>query len=29
MAIERVLKNPVYAGLLKVEAYKNYPGGLF
>ncbi len=27
MAIERVLKNPVYAGLLKVEAYKN--GGLF
>ena len=29
MAIERVLKNPVYAGLLKVEAYKNYPEGLF
>lgn len=29
MAIERVLANPVYAGLLKVEAYKEYPGGLF
>lgn len=29
MAIERVLKNPVYAGLLKVDAYKQYPGGLF
>ncbi len=29
MAIERVLANPVYAGLLKVAAYKQYPGGLF
>ncbi len=29
MAIERVLANPVYAGLLKVDAYKEYPGGLF
>ncbi|MCA5004963.1 recombinase family protein [Sphingobacterium bovistauri] len=29
MAIERVLKNPIYAGLLKVDAYKNYEGGLF
>ncbi len=29
MAIERVLKNPVYAGLLKVAAYKEYAGGLF
>ena len=29
MAIERVLKNPTYAGLLKVEAYKDYAGGLF
>lgn len=29
MAIERVLSNPVYAGLLKVDAYKQYPGGLF
>ena len=29
MAIERVLKNPVYAGLLKVAAYKEYTGGLF
>ncbi len=29
MAIERVLSNPVYAGLLYVEPYKNYPGGYF
>lgn len=29
MAIERVLSNPVYAGLLHVEQYKEYPGGLF
>jgi len=29
MAVERVLANPVYAGLLKVEPYKEYPGGLF
>ena len=29
MAIERVLSNPVYVALLKVDAYKNYPGGLF
>lgn len=29
MAVERVLKNPTYAGLLKVEAYKEYAGGLF
>ncbi len=29
MAIERVLSNPVHAGLLHVEAYKEYPGGLF
>ena len=29
MAIERVLKNPVYAGLLKVATYKEYAGGLF
>ncbi len=29
MAIERVLTNPIYAGLLKVDAYKNYTGGLF
>ncbi|MCT1523827.1 recombinase family protein [Sphingobacterium hotanense] len=29
MAIERVLSNPTYASLLKVEAYKHYPGGLF
>ncbi len=26
MAIERVLSNPVHAGLLHVEAYKEYPG---
>lgn len=29
MAIQRILKNPVYAGLLKVKTFKNYPGGLF
>jgi len=29
MAIERILTNPVYAGLLKVNAYKYYTGGLF
>ena len=29
MAIERVLSNPVLAGLLYVEAYKEYPGGFF
>lgn len=28
-AIERVLVNPVYAGMLNVQAYKQYPGGLF
>ena len=29
MAVERVLTNPVYAGQLKVDAYKDYAGGLF
>lgn len=29
MAIERVLSNPVHAGLLYVDAYKDHPGGLF
>jgi site-specific DNA recombinase len=29
IAIERVLTNPVYAGMLNVQAYKEYPGGLF
>lgn len=29
MVIERILTNPVYAGLLKVETYKEYQGGLF
>lgn len=29
MAIERVLANPVYAGLVRVEAFKDLPGGLF
>lgn len=29
MAIERVLKNPVYAGLLNVSAYRDHSGGLF
>lgn len=28
-AIERVLVNPVYAGMLKVQGYKEYPGGIF
>ena len=28
-AVERVLTCPVYAGLLKVDAYKEHPGGLF
>lgn len=29
MAIERVLVNPVYAGLVKVEPFKDLPGGMF
>src|SRR5690606_33298560 len=29
MAIERVVKNNTYGGLLKVDAYKDYAGGLF
>ncbi len=29
MAVERVLKNPIYAGLLKVTAFKEHEGGLF
>lgn len=29
MAIERVLKNPVYAGLIKAKAHRDSPGGLF
>ena len=28
-AIERVLSNPIYAGLLNVTAFKEHPGGLF
>lgn len=28
-SIERILTCPVYAGLLKVEPYKEHPGGLF
>lgn len=28
-AIERILVNPTYAGLLHVEAFKEHPGGLF
>ena len=28
-AVERVLANPVYAGMLKVQGYREYPGGLF
>ena len=29
MTIGCVLKNPTYAGLLKVQIYKDYAGGLF
>lgn len=29
VVIERLLKNPVYAGLIKTEQYKELPGGLF
>jgi site-specific DNA recombinase len=29
MALDRVLVNPVYAGLVKVEAFKDLQGGLF
>ncbi len=29
MAIERILTNAVYAGLVKANAYKEHPGGLF
>ncbi len=28
-AIERVLASPVYAGMLEVKPFKDYPGGLF
>lgn len=28
-AIERVLLNPVYVGMLKVQGYKDLPGGIF
>ncbi|MNK04086.1 hypothetical protein D3C87_219430 [compost metagenome] len=29
MAVERILANPVYAGLNYAKAFKEYPGGLF
>lgn len=29
MAVERVLSNPIYAGLLRVTSYKEHAGGLF
>nr|WP_315167163.1 recombinase family protein [uncultured Flavobacterium sp.] len=29
MAIDRVLANPVYAGIVRVEPFKDLPGGLF
>lgn len=29
MAVERVLANPAYAGLVRVEPFKDLPGGLF
>lgn len=28
-AVERILTNPVYAGMLQVQGYKEYPGGIF
>ncbi|MFC5683183.1 recombinase family protein [Flavobacterium sp. MAHUQ-51] len=28
-AVERILSNPVYAGMLQVQGYKEYPGGIF
>lgn len=28
-AVERLLAKPIYAGLLQVEGFKDYPGGLF
>ena len=28
-AVEKLLNNPTYAGLLNVKAFKDYPGGLF
>lgn len=28
-SIERVLSNPVYAGMLQVQGYKEFPGGIF
>lgn len=29
VAVEKILKNPVYAGLLEVEPFRDLPGGLF
>ncbi len=29
MAIERVLSNPAYAGMLRAKAFKEHPGGIF
>ncbi|SCW48948.1 recombinase family protein [Mucilaginibacter sp. NFR10] len=29
MAVERVLSNPAYAGMVKAKPFKEYPGGLF
>ncbi|WP_278020835.1 recombinase family protein [Flavobacterium ginsengisoli] len=29
VAVENILKNPVYAGMLEVEAFRELPGGLF
>jgi site-specific DNA recombinase len=28
-AVERILTNPVYAGMLEVQGHKEYPGGIF
>jgi site-specific DNA recombinase len=29
VAVEKVLRNPIYAGQLKVDPYREFPGGLF
>jgi site-specific DNA recombinase len=29
VAVEKILKNPVYAGMLRVESFRELPGGLF
>lgn len=29
VAVEKILKNPVYSGMLRVESFREFPGGLF